>query len=238
VSRLAHTLAATLAAAAMLAAGAGIATATESHAVPTDAVACVNTAGYLVLAQSGKCGVGLTKVSLPLKAAQGKTGPRGAAGPQGPAGAQGPVGPQGPGGTAGAAGAAGPVGNTGPAGSNGSIGLTGASGLRGATGVAGPSGTAGLFGTNTSAVTTDGSGTAAPCLLGQVFLMAGAVSAGNPATTPAEGQILTFAANSALGSIIGNIYGGNGSSTFALPDLRSAAPNGLTYVICTTGAFP
>lgn len=27
-------------------------------------------------------------------------------------------------------------------------------------------------------------------------------------------------------------------TAFALPDLRAAAPNGLTYVICTQGLFP
>jgi len=32
--------------------------------------------------------------------------------------------------------------------------------------------------------------------------------------------------------------GGSRRRTFALPDLRSAAPNGMTYSICWTGIFP
>ena len=35
-----------------------------------------------------------------------------------------------------------------------------------------------------------------------------------------EGQLLAISSNSALFSIIGTIYGGDGRSTFALPDLR------------------
>lgn len=39
-----------------------------------------------------------------------------------------------------------------------------------------------------------------------------------------EGQILPIAQNTALFSLIGTIYGGNGQTTFALPDLRGRAP--------------
>ena len=35
-----------------------------------------------------------------------------------------------------------------------------------------------------------------------------------------QGQLLSIAENSALYSLIGNIYGGDGQTTFALPDLR------------------
>ena len=38
--------------------------------------------------------------------------------------------------------------------------------------------------------------------------------------------------------LYGTTYGGNGTTTFALPDLRSVAPNGLTYKICDQGIFP
>lgn len=55
---------------------------------------------------------------------------------------------------------------------------------------------------------------------------------------PADGRLLTIASNTALFFLLGTTYGGNGSTNFALPDLRSAAPNGLTYVICVTGIFP
>ena len=38
-----------------------------------------------------------------------------------------------------------------------------------------------------------------------------------------EGQLLSITQNTALFSIIGTIYGGDGKSTFALPDLRGRA---------------
>jgi len=37
---------------------------------------------------------------------------------------------------------------------------------------------------------------------------------------PAEGQILPISQNTALFSLLGTTYGGNGQTTFALPDLR------------------
>jgi microcystin-dependent protein len=39
-----------------------------------------------------------------------------------------------------------------------------------------------------------------------------------------DGQILPISQNTALFSLIGTTYGGNGVSTFALPDLRGRAP--------------
>jgi microcystin-dependent protein len=41
-----------------------------------------------------------------------------------------------------------------------------------------------------------------------------------------EGQILSIAQNTALFSLLGTTYGGNGSTTFALPDLRGRRPIG------------
>jgi microcystin-dependent protein len=41
---------------------------------------------------------------------------------------------------------------------------------------------------------------------------------------PAEGQILSIAQNTALFSLLGTTYGGNGQTTFALPDLRGRVP--------------
>jgi len=40
------------------------------------------------------------------------------------------------------------------------------------------------------------------------------------------GQIISIAQNSALFSLLGTIYGGNGVTTFGLPDLRGRAPIG------------
>jgi len=39
-----------------------------------------------------------------------------------------------------------------------------------------------------------------------------------------EGQLLSIAQNTALFSILGTIYGGDGRTTFALPDLRGRGP--------------
>lgn len=39
-----------------------------------------------------------------------------------------------------------------------------------------------------------------------------------------EGQLLPISSNSALFSILGTTYGGDGRTTFALPDLRGRAP--------------
>jgi microcystin-dependent protein len=41
-----------------------------------------------------------------------------------------------------------------------------------------------------------------------------------------EGQLLSIAQNTALFSLLGNTYGGNGTTTFALPDLRGRTPIG------------
>lgn len=44
-----------------------------------------------------------------------------------------------------------------------------------------------------------------------------------------EGQLLAISTNSALFSLIGTIYGGDGRTTFALPDLRGRMPIGQGY---------
>ncbi|MCX2484890.1 phage tail protein [Pedobacter sp. MR2016-24] len=51
-----------------------------------------------------------------------------------------------------------------------------------------------------------------------------------------SGQILSIAQNAALFSILGTTYGGNGQTTFSLPDLRGRVPihmgnNSQTYVL-------
>jgi microcystin-dependent protein len=42
-----------------------------------------------------------------------------------------------------------------------------------------------------------------------------------------SGQLLPISQNTALFSLIGTFYGGDGRSTFALPDLRGRVPNGM-----------
>lgn len=42
-----------------------------------------------------------------------------------------------------------------------------------------------------------------------------------------QGQVLSISQNTALFSLLGTVYGGNGQTTFGLPDLRSRSPVGM-----------
>jgi microcystin-dependent protein len=42
-----------------------------------------------------------------------------------------------------------------------------------------------------------------------------------------HGQVIQIASNTALFSVLGTTYGGNGTTTFGLPDLRGRAPAGF-----------
>lgn len=56
---------------------------------------------------------------------------------------------------------------------------------------------------------------------------------------PCEGQVLQVTQNQALYSLIGTNFGGNGSTTFALPDLRNASPlPNMRYFIAISGIYP
>ena len=112
----------------------------------------------------------------------------------------------------------------------GRVGPRGATGPRGPAGPTGPAGTT-AFGDGTGTFVA-GSGTT--CTIGEVRLFAGVVGTG----VPANGQILPIAQNTAVFSLLGTTYGGDGKTTFALPDLRAAAPDGMTYFLCTEGVFP
>ncbi|TVZ56583.1 microcystin-dependent protein [Lutibacter sp. Hel_I_33_5] len=68
-----------------------------------------------------------------------------------------------------------------------------------------------------------------PSFIGSIILFAGDFPIRNWAKC--EGQLLSIASNTALFSIIGTTYGGDGRTTFALPDLRGRVPVG-------TGAGP
>ena len=54
-----------------------------------------------------------------------------------------------------------------------------------------------------------------------------------------DGQLLNITQNTALFSLLGTQFGGDGQSNFGLPDLRKAipAPN-LIYIICVQGLYP
>jgi microcystin-dependent protein len=58
--------------------------------------------------------------------------------------------------------------------------------------------------------------------IGQIILFAGNFAIQNYAVC--DGSLLSIANNEALFALIGTTYGGDGQSTFALPDLRSRVP--------------
>jgi hypothetical protein len=78
------------------------------------------------------------------------------------------------------------------------------------------------------------------CILGEIKLYAGEAPGG---VVSADGRLLQISTNTALYSVIGTTYGGNGTTDFAVPDLRGAepkgnGPHGVSYYICTQGTFP
>jgi microcystin-dependent protein len=79
-------------------------------------------------------------------------------------------------------------------------------------------------------------GVGGTCFIGSLLL-----SASNripPNYRPADGSLLPITQNVALFGVLGTTYGGDGETTFALPDLSAAAPNNTIYLICTTGVSP
>jgi Phage Tail Collar Domain len=181
----------------------------------------------------------------------GANGPAGIAGPAGPIGATGPAGIAGPAGATGSAGIAGPAGPIGPAGPDGIAGPAGPTGPTGLAGPAGPTGPPGTVPANLTTlsndISTDGvsltgaatfQGAACNNLnLGDVVLSVNGYGGGG--ALPADGRILPIRNYTAIFSLVGTNFGGDGVNTFALPDLRPFAPRGLQYSICATaGIFP
>jgi Phage Tail Collar Domain len=91
-------------------------------------------------------------------------------------------------------------------------------------------------------VTASSSGASdSSCVLSEIKLLAG-----NQYPSDwhlADGSLLLISSNTALYSLLGTSYGGNGTTNFALPDLRGAEPKGhgpagVNYFICTSGLFP
>jgi microcystin-dependent protein len=115
--------------------------------------------------------------------------------------------------------------------------LQGLQGLPGPIGPQGPQGPQGLPGTQAlfgSGTNFGAAGRGRDCTLGEIILTAGGVVNG----VPANGQLLPINVYTALFSLLGTTYGGDGRTTFALPNLAAAAPNLLTYSICTEGIYP
>jgi microcystin-dependent protein len=56
---------------------------------------------------------------------------------------------------------------------------------------------------------------------------------------PCEGQILQIQQNAALFALISNKFGGDGRTTFALPNLKGFEPQpGARYFMAMAGLFP
>jgi microcystin-dependent protein len=57
--------------------------------------------------------------------------------------------------------------------------------------------------------------------------------------TTCDGKILQVNSNPALFSLLGTRFGGDGRTTFAVPDLSKASPNpNLRYCIALRGLYP
>ena len=68
--------------------------------------------------------------------------------------------------------------------------------------------------------------------VGQIIMFAGDFAP--PGWALCDGQLMPIKGNEVLFNLIGTTYGGDGSETFALPDLRSRVPIGQG----SAGRFP
>jgi hypothetical protein len=85
---------------------------------------------------------------------------------------------------------------------------------------------------------TAGTTPGATCTLGEISLFAQHGAYLPLSYVAAKGQSLSISSNTALFTLLGTTYGGDGKSTFGLPNLQSLAPNHMTYGICVSGYFP
>jgi len=78
-------------------------------------------------------------------------------------------------------------------------------------------------------------------MLGEIRLFAGDFAPEN--WSLCDGSVLQIAQNSELFSLIGTQFGGDGTSTYALPKIDSLPTTGpgatpVHYIICTWGYYP
>lgn len=93
-----------------------------------------------------------------------------------------------------------------------------------------------FFGAPDNSTSINASGAVTDRYLAETFLTA--ANFPPPGTAFASGQELPIAQYSTLFALLGTMYGGDGVTTFKLPDLRKQAPKGLHYVIVMSGLFP
>ena len=72
--------------------------------------------------------------------------------------------------------------------------------------------------------------------IGHVFLVPS--SSVPDGTLPCDGRSLTISGNEPLFSLLGTRFGGDGQSSFKIPDLRTITPPGLIYTIVVDGIYP
>src|SRR3984957_18591883 len=176
--------------------------------------ACVNntTGAVQIVGSTTTCATGSHKIQWNQTGPAGPAGPKGATGAIGPKGATGPAGPTGPQGPQGIPGKGTVPANltalSGKLSTNGGVAYTGST----------------TFQYDTSL-----------CMIGDIVLSVNGYGAG---ALPADGRILPIAQFAAAFSILQTNFGGDGETTFGLPDLRAFAPQGLQYSICVNGIFP
>jgi microcystin-dependent protein len=79
-------------------------------------------------------------------------------------------------------------------------------------------------------------------LIGEIRMFAGSYEPRGWAMC--DGRLLSISRHSALFSVVGTAYGGDGMTTFALPDLRERVPSsthegpGPSFIIALEGNFP
>jgi hypothetical protein len=215
------------------------AVAAPSPQANTVIIACYNTLNgrARIVPSTSSCTQGESYVIWNIRGPAGPQGPQGPAGPQGATGPRGAQGSPGPTGAQGPQGPAGATGNAGPAGATGPAGPTGPAGAQGPAGPQGPPGTSSLFGSNTLPLNYTPTGVpAAQCTIGTIVLNVSIYYSSD--YLPADGRLVQITAYNELFTVIGTLYGGDGRTTFALPDLRAAAPNNTQYLVCVSGAFP
>ena len=76
--------------------------------------------------------------------------------------------------------------------------------------------------------------------MGSILLFAGTFAPKN--WMFCDGTLLPIMQNQALFSILGTTYGGDGRTTFALPNLAPVSNTGeaaeINYIICIMGVYP
>jgi microcystin-dependent protein len=186
--------------------------------------------------EQGKMGPQGEQGKIGPQGEQGKVGPQGEQGKIGPQGEQGKIGPPGPQGKQGKMGPQGEQGKIGPQGEQGKIGPQGPQGKEGPEGPIGGTGDNVLFSPSQDTnmqpylalnyiIALQGlypSRSSAEPYLAEIVLFAGNFAPRGWAYC--DGQLLPIMSYQALFSLLGTTYGGDGRTTFALPDLRGRAP--------------